>query len=205
MRIFIVAATVWLLFASGGPAQAQVKWHIERGPSALRFTVSHFYFTEVKGQFKSFRGTVVAPSEDGFQDAQVDVTIPISSIYTANRDRDRNLQEEPFFWAAKHPEMHFHSTSFERLTDSTYTLVGDLTIRGVTKPIMLDVAYHGLQTSTDGMTHAFFTATGSLNRYDYGMKWNTAAEAGGIVIGETVNLELTVAVAAKLHDLATFE
>lgn len=205
MRFFVAVVPFLFCMICASPAHAQVAWKLERGPSSVSFRVSHFYFTHIEGQFKSFRGTVVAPDEHSFANAEVNVVIPVSSVYTGIRERDNNLQDEPFFWADQHPEMRFSSTAFEQHSDSTYTLMGDLTIRGITHPITLDVAYRGLQTSTDGMTHAFFHATGTLNRYDYGMQWNTVAEAGGFVVGEEVEIELTVALAAKLTDLATSE
>lgn len=166
-------------------------WKIQRGPSALGFTIEHAHFLQVNGDFKEFSGTVVCPDGD-FTRAQIDVVIDVGSIYTGHSDRDRSLRHEDFFFAERFPQMRYHSRSVQPLGDSKYLITGDLTIRGVTRPVSLEAQLIDRRTTRRG-ERIDFLATGRLDRYDFGLRWNDVLEAGGLLVGREVELRLEIA------------
>ncbi len=129
--LLLIWAGAWSPQAAG-----ETTWRVDPGPSSVEFRVRHLIFSQVEGSFRRFSGEVVVPDED-FAGASITTTIPVASIYTRHPDRDRELQGEEFFWASRYPEIHFRSTSIVRTGDRTYDVAGDLTIRGVTRPIVL--------------------------------------------------------------------
>ncbi len=183
-----------LLSLSTGQAQASAptRWRVDPGPSSVQFRVRHLIFSQVEGSFRKFSGEVVAPNED-FSDAEITTTIPVDSVYTRHPDRDKELKGEDFFWASRYPEIRFQSTSVVRTGEQTYDVAGDLTIRGVTRPIVLEAELGGQRAISMGRIRADFRATGWLNRFDYGLRWNEVVEAGGALVGEIVEIELDVA------------
>ncbi len=184
---------LWTLL--GAPVAAQTTWKVAPGPSSVEFRVRHLIFSEVKGSFLEFSGEVELPEDAGedFSDAHVVARLPAKSIYTGHQDRDRELQGEDFFWATKYPLVTFESTSVEREGDDVYKVIGDLTMRGVTRAIELRGVYEGQQKLSSGEQYADFLLTGSLNRFDYGLRWNEIMEAGGALVGETVKITLDIA------------
>lgn len=182
-----------LLFISASLTFAQTNWAFDKSHSKIGFSVTHMLITDVEGQFKSFDGTIVSPSDD-FQNATVSFTADITSIDTDNDKRDNHLKSDDFFNAETFPKMIFKSKSFTKVDGKNYKLVGDLTIRDVTKEIVLDVVYNGTVNDPWGNTRSGFALKGVVNRFDYNLKWNSALEAGGLVVGENVkilaNLEL---------------
>ncbi len=172
---------------------AQTKWTVDKAHSKVQFTVTHLIISEVTGEFKSFDATVES-SKDDFSDAKIDFTADVNSISTDNDARDKHLKSDDFFNAEKFPKLTFKGKSFKKVSGKNYKLVGDLTIRDVTKEVTLDVVYNGSVKDPYGNTKAGFKITGSLNRFDYNLKWNALIEAGGAVVGKTVgitvNLEL---------------
>lgn len=161
-------------------------WSVDKAHSKVQFTVSHLVITDVTGQFKNFDANVTA-SKDDFTDAKINFSVDIASINTENDRRDQHLKSDDFFNAEKFPKMTFVGKSFTKVGDNKYKLVGDLTIRDVTKSITLDVRYNG--TAKMGNTvKAGFKVTGEVNRFDYNLKWNALTEAGGAVVGKTVYL-----------------
>lgn len=173
---------------------AQINWKFDKAHTNVRFAVSHLVISEVDGVFKSFDGSVKSNSVDNFEGAEVKFTVDINSINTENEKRDDHLRSEDFFYAEKYPKMTFVSKSMKKVegSDSKYKLVGDLTIRGNTNQIVLDVKYNGTIEDPWGNTRAGFKLTGELNRFDYGLKWNKLLEAGGAVVGEEVELTANV-------------
>lgn len=176
--------------------QAQSTWKVDAVHSNVRFTVSHLVVSEVEGSFKKFDGTCVNPNAgDDFSKASIDFTIDVASINTDNEMRDNHLKGDDFFSADKFPQMRFKSKSMTKTGDKTYKLVGDMTIRDVTKPVELTVTYGGTAKDPYGNTKAGFKVQGTINRVAYGLKWNPMMEAGGSVVGEDVsfraNLEMT--------------
>ena len=130
-------------------------------------------------------------SKPDFSDAKINFTAEVASINTDNETRDNHLKSPDFFDAAKFPQIKFVSTSFVPLGDNKYTLVGNLTIREVTKAVTFDVKYGGTVVAMGG-THAGFKATAKIDRFDYNLKWSKATEAGGLVAGKDVDITLNV-------------
>ncbi len=172
---------------------AQTKWSIDKAHSKVQFSATHLIISEVIGEFKNFDGSVETSGDD-FSNAKVNFTIDVSSISTDNEQRDNHLKSDDFFNAQKFPKMTFVGKSMQKVGDNKYKLVGDLTIRDITKQIALDVTYNGTVKDPWGNTKAGFKITGELNRFDYNLKWNALMEAGGAVVGKmigiTINLEL---------------
>jgi polyisoprenoid-binding protein YceI len=170
------------------------KWAIDPMHSEVQFKVKHLVISTVSGFFKSFSGTVEAGDED-FSDAKIEFSIDIDSLDTTQTQRDEHLKSAEFFDAATYPHITFKSTSFTKTGDDEYTLKGDLTIKGVTKPVTLDVEYGGSAADFYGNTKAGFEVTGKINRKEFGLTWDGVTEAGSIVVGEdiklTINAQLT--------------
>lgn len=171
------------------PALAQTKWAFDKVHSKVEFSVSHLVISEVSGFFKSFDGTVEATKDD-FSDAKIDFTVDINSIDTDNQNRDGHLKSDDFFNAEKFPKMIFKGKSLKKVGKNKYKLTGDLTIRDITKSITLDVVYNGTVKDPWGNTKAGFKVKGTVNRFDYGLKWNTLMETGGAVVGKDVEIKV---------------
>jgi polyisoprenoid-binding protein YceI len=162
-------------------------WTIDKAHTNVKFSVSHLVISDVDGIFKSFDGTFESSKPD-FSDAKINFTADVSSISTDNDQRDAHLKSDDFFNAAKFPQVKFVSTSFTPLGDSKYKLVGNLTIRDVTKPVSFDVKYGG--TVQMYGTHIGFKATTTINRFDYNLKWDKTTEAGGMIVGKDVDITI---------------
>lgn len=165
-------------------------WTLDKPHTNVRFSVSHLVVSDVDGNFKSFDGNMVSSKPD-FSDAAITFTADVSSINTDNEYRDKHLQSDDFFNAAKFPQIKFVSKSFQPLGSNKYKLTGDLTIRDVTKPVSFDVTYGGTVASM-GATHAGFKAKTTINRFDYNLKWDKTTEAGGLVVGKEVEVTLNL-------------
>lgn len=187
MKILFVLLTCFV--SLGGFAQQ--KWTIDVSHSNIQFTVSHMVVAEVTGRFTDFTGTVIGSKED-FTDARAEVTIQVSSINTDNIKRDEHLRSSDFFDAAKFPEIKFISKSVAKEKENVYTIAGDLTMKGITKPITLEAVYRGQVKDPWGGTRAGWKARASLDRFDYGLTWNKLIETGGLVVGRTVQMEFNV-------------
>ena len=172
------------------PIQAPTKWVLDKAHSNVRFSVSHLVVSDVDGSFKSFDGSLTSAKPD-FTDAAISFSIDVSSINTDNENRDKHLQSDDFFAAAKFPQIKFVGKSFQLLGDNKYKLSGDLTIRDVTKPVTFDVVYGGTANAMGG-THAGFKAKTTINRFDYNLKWSAATEAGGLVVGKDVDITVNI-------------
>ena len=166
---------------------AQSKWTVDKSHSKVQFSVTHLIIAEVTGQFKSFDANVEA-SKDDFTDAKIEFSADVNSVTTDNEGRDKHLKSDDFFNAEKFPKITFVGKSFKKVNGKNYKLVGDFTIRDVTKQITLDVVYNGSVKDPWGNTKAGFKIKGEVNRFDYNLKWNTLMEAGGAVVGRTGHL-----------------
>jgi len=166
------------------------QWTIDPAHSEIGFRVKHMVISTVTGRFTRFTGSLHAAKPD-FSDSLVRFEADIDSIDTQNEQRDAHLKSPDFFDAAHHPKLSFVSTSFNRKTDGSFALTGDMTIRGITRSITLDAVYNGTVSGFDGDIAAF-EITGKLNRQEFGLRWNALTEAGGVVVGDEVKLELTV-------------
>jgi polyisoprenoid-binding protein YceI len=175
---------------------AQTKWNVDKSHSNVGFSVTHLVISEVTGQFKSFNADIETKNDD-FSDAKINFTIDVASISTENEGRDKHLKSDDFFNAEKFPKITFVGKSFKKVDGKKYKLVGDFTMRDVTKQITLDVVFNGTVKDPWGNTKAGFKISGELNRMDYNVKWNNLIEAGGAVVSKEVainiNLELNKA------------
>lgn len=165
------------------------KWSVDPTHSEIGFKVKHMMFTNVSGNFSNFDATVTT-NDDSFENAKFDFSADIDSVTTGNADRDNHIKGGDFFDAEKHPKMTFTSTAFIRKNEDNYTLKGNLTIAGVTKPVTLDVEFGGTAKDPWGNEKAGLSATGKLNRKDFGLNWNAALETRGVLVSEEVKLNI---------------
>lgn len=163
-------------------------WALEPSHSEITFKVRHMMISNVSGQFKKFESTVETEGDD-LTTADVTFSADIDSISTNNEQRDGHLKSPDFFDAATYTQLVFESTSMEKTGDDTYKLHGNLTMRGVTNTIALDVEFGGIIKDPFGYTRAGFTVTGKVNRKDYGLNWSALTEAGGLVVSDDVKFE----------------
>ena len=165
-------------------------WKIDPVHSEVTFKVKHMVIATVTGQFRQFDGTIEASKPD-FSDARIQFEADVTSISTNNDQRDGHLKSSDFFDAANYPKLTFVSKSFARQNDGSYKLTGDMTMRGVTREVTLNVNYNGTVKGFDGELAAF-EITCSLNRQDFGLRWNALTEAGGVVVSDEVKLDIVI-------------
>ena len=168
-----------------------MSWQIDPAHTHVGFSVKHMMVSTVRGQFKQYSGSLELDAKD-FSRSKFAGEIEVASIETGNGDRDAHLRTNDFFDAANHPKITFKSTKIEPKSEGEYVVHGELTIRGVTKPIALEVEYHGTSKSPYGKTLSGFSASGSLNRKDFGVNFNAALETGGVVVSDKVKIEIEV-------------
>jgi polyisoprenoid-binding protein YceI len=164
-------------------------WKIDPVHSEVSFKVKHLVISTVTGHFDKFDATIEAAKED-FSDALIKFEADINSINTKNGQRDGHLKSPDFFDAATYPKMWFSSKSVKIISDFELQVIGDLTMRGVTKEITLDVMYNGTVAGLGGIQVAGFEIRTKLNRFDYGLQWNALTEAGGITVSNEVKIEI---------------
>ncbi len=190
MKVFLMI----LVFAIS--TSAQTSWVFDKAHTTIGFSVTHLIISEVDGRFGAFDGGVTTKSDD-FEDSEIQFEIDAKSINTDNERRDNHLRSADFFNAEKFPKIIFKSTSMKKVGDNKFKLIGNLTMRDVTKPVELDVKLNGLISDPSGKTKAGFKITGTLNRFDYGLKWNILMEAGGAVVGKTISININVELQKK--------
>lgn len=171
----------------------KIKWSIDPAHSEIGFKVKHLMFTNVYGRFETFEVSVES-DENGQNIENITFTTDVSSINTGNADRDNHLKGSDFFDTENYPKMNFTSVKLLWLNDNYYNLLGDLTIRDVTKQVSLSVEYNGTMVDPWGNTKMGFNITGKLNRNDWGLTWNSVLETGGVLVGEDVNLNIELQV-----------
>jgi polyisoprenoid-binding protein YceI len=157
----------------------------------IGFVARHAMVTKVRGTFNDFQGTIRIDG-DAPANSSAEVTIEARSIDTRNEDRDGHLRSNDFFDMENHPQISFASTAIEQVDEATYKVTGDLTIKGTTRPVTLDVEYHGTATDPFGNERIGFEGSTTVNRKDFGVSWNAALDSGGVMVGEKVTLELEV-------------
>ena len=167
------------------------KWVLDPMHSEVQFKVKHLVISTVSGFFKSFEGELDTANDD-FSDASISFSLDINSIDTNQTARDENLKSAEFFDAAQYPKISFKSNSFTKEVDDEYALAGDLTIKGITKPVTLDVEFGGAAADFYGNTKAGFEITGKINRKEFGLTWSGVTEAGAVVVGEDIKLLINV-------------
>jgi polyisoprenoid-binding protein YceI len=176
--------------------QTATKWAIDPMHSEVQFKVKHLVISTVTGSFKNFEGTVETEGDD-FSNAKVNFSIDINSIDTNQTMRDDHLKSPEFFDAAQYPHITFKSTSFSKTGEGTYKVTGDLTIKGITKSVSLDVEHGGSATDFYGNTKAGFELTGKINRKEFGLTWDGVTEAGAVVVGEDIKLHINIQLAKQ--------
>lgn len=165
----------------------KTKWNLDPAHSELGFKVKHMMITNVSGSFGKFDVKTETQGSD-FSTAKINFTADLESISTANADRDNHLRSGDFFDASKFPQLKFTSTQIEKKDDVNYILYGDLTIKGVTKEVKLNVEFGGTGKDPWGNEKAGFTVSGKINRTDFGLNWNAALETGGVLVSEEVKI-----------------
>jgi polyisoprenoid-binding protein YceI len=165
-------------------------WAVDPAHTEVGFVARHLMVTKVRGSFSAVSGTVEAA--DPITGSSVEVTVEMASVETRSADRDAHLKSADFFDVETYPTMTFKSTSF-----TGDQLVGDLTIKGVTKPVTFDVEFEGVQADPWGNTKAGFSATAKVNRKDWGLNWNAAIEGGGVLVSDKIDIVLDVQLAKQ--------
>lgn len=166
-----------------------MSWKIDPAHSEITFMVRHLMVSNVRGRFERFSG-VVNFDEENPQNSSVEVQIEAASINTREPQRDAHLRSPDFLNAEQFPYLTFKSKRIEVLNDSHGRIIGDLTIRDVTREVALDVVFNGTVKSPFGMTTAGFSASAKINRKEWGLVWNIALETGGVLVGEEVNIQI---------------
>ena len=165
------------------------KWTIDTMHSEIGFKVKHLVISNASGKFTVFEGTVDAEKED-FSDAKISFSADIESINTGQEQRDGHLKSADFFDAEKFPKLTFVSSSLKQVSGSNYKLKGDFTLHGVTKPIELDVDFGGIHKDLYSRIVAGFEITGKIKRSEFGLTYNALTEAGGLVVGDDVKINI---------------
>jgi polyisoprenoid-binding protein YceI len=166
-----------------------VTWQIDPAHSHVEFAVKHLMISTVKGRFGDVEGSVTVEHDDPTS-AQIEVTIAAGSIDTRVEKRDDHLRSEDFLHAERFPSLRFRSTGVERNGDDELRVKGDLTIRDVTREVVLEVEELGRAQDPWGGERAAFTATTKIERKDFGLTWNQALETGGVLVGDQVRISI---------------
>lgn len=193
MKKLVITAAATLLTITG--TFAQVKWKVDNSHSKLGFSVTHMMVAETEGKFKVFDGTATSKTEMDFTNADISFTADVASINTEDAKRDGHLQSADFFDAAKYPTISFKSTSMKLNGQgkTSYDLEGDLTMHGVTKRVkFLAIGASAVAKDPYGNLKNGFRVTGLINRKDFGLNWNVALEAGGMMVSEDVNITCNI-------------
>jgi polyisoprenoid-binding protein YceI len=172
-------------------------WVIDASHSTITFSVRHMMISKVRGRFTRFDGTVDFDEQEP-TNSKVNVTIDASSIDTRDERRDGHLMSPDFLDVANYPTLTFVSKKVEVIDENHGRLIGDLTIRGVTREVTLDVEYNGQSKSPWGTISAGFSATTKINRKDWGLTWNVALETGGVLVGEEVAIEIEIEIVKQV-------
>ncbi|MES2593511.1 MAG: YceI family protein [Bacteroidota bacterium] len=163
-------------------------WSLDPTHSTLHFAVKHMVIAQAKGSFTNYTLKVETPGVD-FSDAKIELEIDVNSINTNSSDRDNHLRSADFFNVAQFPTLNFVSKSWIKINDEEYKLVGDITIKDITKSIEFKVNYGGQLVDPWGNVRAGFTIEGAIDRYDFGLTWNSVLETGNAMLGKIVKLQ----------------
>lgn len=164
-------------------------WEIDQAHSLIEFSAKHLMVTTVKGRFNTFSGKIDL-DEPNPANSVVDVTIDTNSVSTGDEKRDGHLRSPDFFDVAQYPTMTFKSTRVEQTGEDTARVAGDLTIKGVTRPVTLEVTREGETKNMRGERLMGFSVRTTINRKDWGLNWNVALETGGVLVGEKITISI---------------
>ena len=173
------------------PTTATGTYALDPSHSRIGFVARHAMVTKVRGSFNEFEGSGYFDAENP-ANSHLQLSIQAASIDTRNADRDGHLRSNDFFDMENYPQITFTSTGVEQVDAESYRVTGDLTIKGVTKPVTVDFEYTGTAVDPYGNTRIGFEGTTTVNRKDWGVSWNAALEAGGVLVSEKVTLEFEV-------------
>jgi len=177
-------------------------WNIDLTHSGINFSIRHMVVSKVRGRFGSYTGKLEL-NENDLSRSQVEVQIDAASIDTGVEQRDGHLRSADFFDTEKYPRLTYKSRRIEKQSDDRYRVIGDLTIRDVTREVPLDVEFGGRAKDPWGNERAGFTARASIERKDFGLGWNQVLEAGGVLVGDKVDIDIELeAVKAKAEQAA---
>jgi polyisoprenoid-binding protein YceI len=166
-------------------------YSIDPTHSRIGFVARHAMITKVRGSFNEFEGSGFFDADDPSR-SSLQLTIDATSIDTRNADRDAHLRSNDFFDMDRHPQIQFASTSIEKVSDNSFRVTGDLTVKGVTKPVTVDFDFEGSATDPFGNQRIGLEGRTTVNRKEFGLTWNAPLEAGGVLVGEKVTLEFEV-------------
>jgi polyisoprenoid-binding protein YceI len=195
----MTTATIAVTTPSGRTLKGLVPgvWTVDASHSEVGFVARHLMVSKVRGRFTEYDATItIAPN---VLDSKVEATVQLASLETKDDKRDGHLKSEDFFHVDEHPTMTFRSTGL-RENGADFLLDGDLTIRGVTKPVTFDLEFNGVESTPWGGQSAGFTAETEVNRKDWGLNWNVALESGGVLVSEKVKIVLEIEATAPQAD-----
>ena len=173
-------------------SQVKEKWVIDPNHSEVSFRIKHLMISNVKGSFKEFEASIYTTGDD-FMTAEIDCAIDVASIDTRNADRDVHIKGADFFDVETYPQISFLANTVETVdNDGSYELWGDLTIKGITKKVKLDVEFGGVVKDPWGNEKAGFSINGNINRKDFGLVWNAPLETGGVLLGDDVHISCEI-------------
>ena len=193
LNLYRLAVTAGLAAALALPASAgPTTWQIDPQHSSAQFGVTHLMISTVRGEFHGVKGTLLLDDQD-ISKSTVNVTIDASSVDTREPNRDAHLKSPDFFDVAKYPSITFKSTKVEQVSPGELKVTGDLTIRGVTKQVVLNVDGPKAPIKDPwGLQRSAVSATAKINRQDFGVSWNKTLDSGGVVVSDDVNITLDV-------------
>ncbi len=165
------------------------KWVLDPSHSELSFKVKHLMISNVQGAFRKFTAEI---NGDNFMNAPIQVVIESSSIYTNDESRDGHLKAADFFDAENHPQIKFQSSSMEHLHDNQYKLLGELTIKGLARPVSLELEFGGLNKDPWGNEKMAFSLQGKISRKEWGLNWNATLESGGVLVSDEVKINAEI-------------
>jgi polyisoprenoid-binding protein YceI len=179
--------------------QKTTKWTLDPTHSELTFKVKHLMISNVKGEFKDFDVQMEVEDSD-LSKSNIQVKVDATSISTNNTDRDNHLKSADFFDVENHSELRFETKSVQKVDDDQYRLKGLLTIRGVSREVVLDMEYGGFMKDPYGNEKAGFSVSGKISRKEFGLNWNAALEAGGVMVGDEVKLHAEVQMVKEVSE-----
>ena len=177
------------------------KWLLDGTHSELGFKVKHLMISNVSGSFKDFTAEMETEDTD-FSKARIQLTAQVASIATNNEQRDAHLRNSDFFEVETYPELKFASTRIEKVDNETFNLFGNLTLKGVTKPVKLTVEASGVTKDPWGNDRTGFTVSGKINRKDWGVNYNAVLETGGVALGEEVKISAEIQMVKEAVSMA---
>jgi polyisoprenoid-binding protein YceI len=173
---------------------ATTKWVVDPMHSEVQFKIKHLVISTVTGTFRNFEGGATTETDD-FDNAEIHFSLDVDSVDTNQEMRDTHLKGADFFDAETYPKIAFKSTSFRKVDDDEYALMGDLTMKGVTKPVTLKAEYGGTAKDAYGNQKLGFEVSGKVNRKEFGLTYNALTETGGLALGEDIKLSANIQLA----------